>query len=331
MKYSYSNISTFEQCPFKYKLIYVDKHFINQPSIATDFGSLIHFIEETMANTIKEGKQINYRDMINLLYEGNESENIKGVDKIKELYPQDFVTPDKNGRTYTEKIETYIDSGICRLEDYLAEHPELEIVEAEKPFELEYKGYNFHGFIDRIFRNKITGDYIIEDIKTYSAPLKEDKLITPLQFVIYTLALQNIFKDSKITCAYELPLCNCKQQAGTKGFIERGIKKLDKLLNEIEAKNFIPKPTPLCYFCPFSSNNVNPVLTEDNYLCPYFCHWSRQNNKDFSVEYEWMGVENHDRIIEAYKAKLNNTTTEHINITDKIVVEKNERRFIIRH
>ena len=65
-KFSYSKLSVFEQCPFKYKLTYVDKHFINQPSIATDFGTLIHFIEETIANTIKEGKAINYNDMIKI-------------------------------------------------------------------------------------------------------------------------------------------------------------------------------------------------------------------------------------------------------------------------
>ena len=106
-KFSYSKTEIYSQCPFKYKLIYVDKHFINQPSIATDFGSLIHFIEETMANTIKKGEQINYRKMIDLLYAGDKENNIKGVDEIKSLYPEDFKTPDKNGRTYSEKVETY--------------------------------------------------------------------------------------------------------------------------------------------------------------------------------------------------------------------------------
>ena len=283
-KFSYSKTEVYSQCPYKYKLIYVDKHFINQPSIATDFGSLIHFIEETMANTIKSGEQINYRQMINLLYAGDEEHNIKGVDKIKQLYPEDFKTPDKNGRTYSEKIETYIDSGMCRLEDYLAENPNLEIVAAEQPFDVDYRGYTFHGFIDRIFRNKITGDYIIEDIKTYGAPLNKDNLTTPLQFVIYTMALENIFEDAKITCAYELPLCNCKQEAGTKGFVERGLKKLDKLLDGIEAKEFAPNPSPLCHWCVFCKTFPNQPEEAKN-LCPYFSHWTREN-KDFSVENE---------------------------------------------
>ena len=323
-KFSYSKTDVYSQCPYKYKLIYVDKHFINQPSIATDFGSLIHFIEETMANTIKEGKQINYRDMINLLYEGDESENIKGVDKIKELYPQDFVTPDKNGRTYTEKIETYIDSGMCRLEDYLATNPDLEIVAAEEPFDVEYRGYTFHGFIDRIFRNKVTGEYEIEDIKTYGAPLDKDHLTTPLQFVIYALAWESKYPNAKIKCAYELPLCNCKQEAGTKGFVERGLKKLDKLLDGIEAKEFAPNPSPLCHWCVFCKTFPNQPEEAKN-LCPYFSHWTREN-KDFSVENEWMGPENHEAILEAFinayglQPEIKVTKTESDNV----------RRFLLR-
>lgn len=327
-KFSYSKIDTYQSCPYKYKLVYVDKHFINQASIATDFGTLIHHIEETMANTLKEGKQINYREMINLLYDGDldkEGKEVKGINKIKELYPNDFITPDKNGRTYLEKVETYIDSGICRLEDYLAENPDLEIVAAEQPFNLNYRGYVFHGFIDRIFRNKKTGDYIIEDIKTYSAPLDKDHLVTPLQFVIYTKALENIFEDVKIRCAYELPLCNCKQEAGTKGFVERGFKKIDKLLDAIESKEFKPNPTPLCHWCIFSKTYPNQPEEAKN-LCPYFSHWTRET-KDFSVENEWMGEENHLQILESF---INDYKSDDI-ILPEIKIEKdNSRRFLIR-
>lgn len=190
-KFSYSKLSTFEQCPYKYKLVYVDKHFINQASIATDFGTLIHHLEETMANTLKANEQIDYNKIIDLLYKGDtdkEGNRIKGVDQLKQEYADDFITPDKNGRTYLEKVETYIDSGMCRLEDYMATNPNLEIIAAEEPFNLTYRGYVFHGFIDRIFKDKVSGEYIIEDIKTYSAPLDKEHLVTPLQFVIYTKA-----------------------------------------------------------------------------------------------------------------------------------------------
>lgn len=329
-KFSYSKTEIFAQCPYKYKLIYVDKHFINQPGIATDFGTLIHFIEETMANTIKSGNQINYHTMIDLLYKGykDDKTEVKGVDKLIEDYPVEFYTPDKNGRTYAEKVETYIDSGICRLEDYLATNPTLEIVAAEEPFEVEFRNYIFHGFIDRIFRDTVTGEYIIEDIKTYSAPLKADKLTTPLQFVIYSMAWKSKFPDAKIKCAYELPLCYCKQDAGTKGFVERGIKKLNELLDEIEedskSQEFAPNPSPLCHWCVFCKTYPNQPEEAKN-LCPYYSHWTREN-KDFSVENEWMGKENHEAILEAFinsyglQPEIKVTKTEPDNV----------RRFLLR-
>ena len=65
-KFSYSKLSVYEQCPFKYKLIYNDKNFINQPSIAADFGTLVHFIEETMAKTITSYQPLNYEYLIDL-------------------------------------------------------------------------------------------------------------------------------------------------------------------------------------------------------------------------------------------------------------------------
>ena len=329
-KFSYSKLSVYEQCPFKYKLTYVENHYINQPSIATDFGTLIHFIEETMANTIKKGNQINYNDMIELLYTGaldKDGKYVKGVNHLKEEYPVDFITPDKNGRTYIDKIETYIDSGMCRLEDYLAENPDLEVYEAEKPFTLTYRGYTFTGKIDRIFRNKRTNEFLVEDIKTYGALIEKENLTTPLQFVIYKKALELEFPNIEINCAYELPLCNAKQEAGTKGFVERGFKKIDKLLDAIESKDFSPKPCPLCHWCVFSGTFPNQPEEAKN-LCPYYSHWTREN-KDFSVENDWMGEDNHAAILEAF---INSYKKDGVNLKPEIKIEKEDtnRRFLLR-
>ena len=51
-KFSYSKLEIYESCSWRYKLIYEDKNFIKIPSIATDFGTLIHFIEESLAKDI---------------------------------------------------------------------------------------------------------------------------------------------------------------------------------------------------------------------------------------------------------------------------------------
>ena len=35
-QFSYSKIETFKQCPYKYKLMYLDNHYINYNNISTN-------------------------------------------------------------------------------------------------------------------------------------------------------------------------------------------------------------------------------------------------------------------------------------------------------
>ena len=69
--YSYSKLEVYEQCPYKFKLIYKDHHYIHDDSVATDFGTLLHYIEETMAkklmNTFKLDED-DYKELIFLAY-----------------------------------------------------------------------------------------------------------------------------------------------------------------------------------------------------------------------------------------------------------------------
>lgn len=317
-KFSYSKLNTYESCPFKYMLQYVDHHFIDTSTIASDFGTLVHFIEESIA---KELININYDfniafdfdKYIDIFINAGEPNypisDILGAKQLKKKYPIDFLTPDKYGYSYEDKANNYLNFGIYRLYDYLRENTNLEIIGVEKDFKICYDDLIFHGFIDRAFRDKITGDIIIEDIKTWQ-DIKNHDLVTPLQFVFYTQAAAEIFNvdESKISCSYELPLAGNRYSAGTKGYMNRGRKKINKLLAQIKAKNFTPKPTPLCYWCAFS--DTCPTQPEEGKgLCPYRSNWTRNNDKDFSVSFEWLGIENHEAVLAAYRDSLNVTYT----------------------
>ena len=96
-KYSYSKLATYKDCPYKFKLIYIDKHFIESSSIATSFGTLIHYIEECIAKDIQNNIKIDYDKYIKLFIEiNNEEDKIFGVYKLKELFPDDFYKEDGN-------------------------------------------------------------------------------------------------------------------------------------------------------------------------------------------------------------------------------------------
>ena len=326
-KFSYSKLDCYESCGWKYKLTYIDKHQIYQKAIATDFGTLVHSTEEQIAKDIIANDNepvflMNYNKYIDMFAEG--------VYKIKERYPNHFYEKDKNNLNYADKANAYIEKGVYRLRDYLSNNRNLRIKGIEQHFNLEYNNYIFTGFIDRVFEDINTGEILIEDIKTYSAPLTEDKLKTPLQFVIYTLAAKELYQTDNISCAYEIILCDCKQKAGSKGYITRGIKKLNSLFTEIENQNYTPKPSPLCYWCPFSKTTPDQ-LEEAKNLCPYYCNWTKEDKKNFSVNYEWMGLENHSKILEEFIRQQDKKNSIKIEIkSNSSCIINNERHFIKR-
>lgn len=290
-KYSYSSLSCFEQCPYKYKLVYVDNHYINCPSIATDFGTLIHHIEEEIGNYLKNNKEIPYTYLIN--------EFQTEINKIKDKYPNDFYALDKSNRTYADKSLEYINKGIYRLEKRL-NNSNLEIVGLEKEFYLDYKSYLFHGFIDRIFYDKEKDEYIIEDIKTYSKPLTKKDLQTSLQHLIYSLAL-NPDDAYKVRCTYDLPLCDVIQNVAD-DYRERGIRKLDSIFDDLKYTDFKPNPTPLCHWCVFSHTYPNQPK-EAKGLCPYYSLWTKEN-KTFKTNYKWLGCSKHKTILEQFQQNV---------------------------
>lgn len=291
-KYSYSKLACFEQCPYKYKLIYIDGHFISCPSIATDFGTLIHHIEEEIGKYLQTGLKPDYKSLI-FDFESK-------LKQIEKDYPDDFHTLDKSGRSYKEKAEYYKSTGIYRLENRLTQNPDLEIVGLEKEFYLEFNEYLFHGFIDRIFYDKSKDEYIIEDIKTYSKPMDNKDLKVPLQHVVYSLALKST-GINKIVCTYDLPLCDINQKVDSK-YLGKGILKLEELFEDIKYSDFEPKPSPLCHWCLFSGTYPNQP-EEAKGLCPYYCKWTKQN-RTFEQNYSWLGVKKHQEILESFKKDL---------------------------
>lgn len=293
--FSYSKLNTYENCGFKYKLVYVDKHFIYDETVATEYGTLIHKTEESIAHSIVDGTPIDY-DALKKSF-------LETAAKIERKYPKEYneVNP-KSGRTYKQKTEQYVASGIYRLEKLMKAHPSYKIVGIEKKFNFtDDKERTFKGAIDRVIFDSLTNKYIIQDIKSYDVELEHADLVTPLQFVIYILAATKMYDttEENFICQYDLPLCDTTQDAGTKGFMNRGRKKLDSLFEKIGNKDFKPKPTPLCYWCQFSY--TNPHLKEEGKnLCPYYSRWTREK-PSFDVENQWMGEENHERILEAFK------------------------------
>lgn len=287
-RFSYSKISCYGQCRFKYLTKYEEKNFIFNESIATAFGTLIHEIEEAIAKAIQEGTVINYIALKNKF--------IIESRKLAIKYPNEFFTQDKSGRTYQEKTYQYLDSAIYRLENFIRQHPELKIIGIEQKFEFDYDGvHSFNGSIDRAFQNINTGEIIIQDIKSWSVPAQPSELKAPLQFAVYAMAAKELWDVpyEKIKCEYDLPLCDITQPATSDDLVGESRLALDKLFKGITNKNFKPTVTALCNWCEFNPlANPDIINTHPNAVCPYFSTWQKSGDNVRDVMVAWQGPEN---------------------------------------
>ena len=327
-QFSYSRLEKYTECGYKYKLVYEDRNFISETGVAAAVGTLVHYIEEKIANCIINGEQIDYDALKKEFYEidipekkpeydvnghkkkGSEG-GIYGVKKLQKMYGDEFFELNQDGVSYFTKCEEYREHGIYRLENYMKSHPELKIIAVEKEFFAEYKGHCLHGYIDRILFDTSTKEYVLEDIKTKGKPFKEEKIKTPLQFVVYSIALAKMYGlfDFPTRFNYDLPFCDMRQPAGTKGVMTRGFKKLDAIFAGIEAKDFVPGPSPLCYWCEFSQTNPKQPEAGKG-MCPYYSLWTPDgNHKAWEADHKWQGKDAHPAIMDLYHKELGEPDT----------------------
>ncbi|MBO7735541.1 MAG: PD-(D/E)XK nuclease family protein [Methanobrevibacter sp.] len=310
-KFSYSKLNTYDSCHWKYYLTYEQGHFISADSLATELGQLIHWTEETIARNLQMGFKPDYENLkdrfknicIDKGSSRDQRSSLHGINILKDKYKDDFFLPDDNGSSYYTRCLDYLSYGIYRLENYLQANPELEIYGMEKFFSVNFEGNVLSGYIDRIFRDKEQNIFYIEDIKTKNKPFKDTELITPLQFVVYVYALaESLDLDyDHFHCAYDLPFLDLKQEAGTKGFITRGVKKIKSIFGGIDSGEWEPSPSPLCAWCAFSPTSTNQP-PEAQLLCPYYSLWTREL-KTQAVANKWEGMEKHEEIMAAEAAK----------------------------
>jgi hypothetical protein len=286
-RFSYSKISCYKQCAFKWYLKYHEKNFIDSSSIATEFGSLVHSIEEDIAKAIQSEQHINYIALKNRF--------ILESRKIALKYPTEFFTADKSGRTYQEKMYQYLDSAIYRLENYMKHHPELRIIGIEQKFDFAYdETHSFNGSIDRAFLNIETNEILIQDIKTWVVPAQSSELKAPLQFAVYMMAAEKLWDVpyNQIKCEYDLPFCDITQPALSDNIVAEGRPELDKLFKGISDKNFKPTITALCHWCEYNPlTNPSILITKPEAVCPYFSTWQKSGDSVRDTLCKWNGVE----------------------------------------
>lgn len=297
-KFSYSRVEKYENCPYAYKLNYVDKNYVSANSLALSIGTLLHKVKEYIGDSLIKGRVIDYSllenyidragidvELTELDSDKDSKEVIEGVELLKKKYFEDWITnKTKSGLSMKSKVE-FFKEHLRDMENQFKQDEEWEVFKTEEPFEFIFEGVSFKGFIDRIDKNKKTGDFRVIDYKTKDAQFSDNDLKTPLQFVVYSMAISEKYGKEPIEFIYDLPLIGIQQKACSAGYLKRGQAKLIKLLTGIKNESFIPKPSPLCYWCPYCYNNTN-AEAPFNKMCKYFSLWTPEDH-NFNVNCKW--------------------------------------------
>jgi len=160
---SYSQLSMFSECPKRWKLNYIDKKRISEPSIHLLFGSAMHeviqkYLDVMYQYTVKRADQLNLERTLQ--------------EKMVEIFNQDKETYGKEPCT-KEQLKEFFQDG-CNILDFFKKHrgeyfskQGYELIGCEVPVEFGLqKDLTWVGYLDIVIKDTVRDVIKIYDIKT---------------------------------------------------------------------------------------------------------------------------------------------------------------------
>ncbi|MDO8659957.1 MAG: PD-(D/E)XK nuclease family protein [Candidatus Parcubacteria bacterium] len=252
--YSHSKVSTFENCPYQYKLRYVEKEAPEvSETIEIFMGKRVHETLEKLYKDKKFKKLISKTTLLKF-YKDNWEKEIS-----------DDILVVKKGLT----AKNYKKMGIKFIEDYYDKYKpfdQLTILGLETQDRMTLKdGNQWHVRIDK-FACDDKGNYYVCDYKTNSSMKDQEEADEDRQLAMYSIWVKDKFKDVKSVKLVWYMLAFNKEAVSER--TEEQLKKLEDetvtLIQKIELatkeNDFPTRVTALCDYCGFKSQ------------CPSFKH-----------------------------------------------------------
>jgi putative RecB family exonuclease len=252
--YSHSRLGTYENCPYQYKLRYIDKIRPEIPDTIEAFlGSIVHEALDGLYKDIKFKKEISKANLIkdyNELWERRYSNDILIVKAEKEGV---------NSENYRKMGEQFISDYYDRMEPF----DQLTILGLETTDRMTLPdGNKWHVRIDKLGCDS-EGNYFVCDYKTNSRMKDQEEADNDRQLALYSIWVKNKFKDAKSVKLVWHMLAFNKDAVS-----ERSDEELEKLqkevcdkIKEIESATEFPRnKNALCDYCDYKA------------MCPSFKH-----------------------------------------------------------
>jgi RecB family exonuclease len=166
-KISYSRVSAYLFCPYKYKLVYLDNFNIPVNADIT-FGHIIHKTLEQFHS----GKGRSYDVLLDCYDTSWKNDGFVDPQQIFEYY-------NRGKQIFENYYKSFCQTG-------------TEILCVEKAFDANIGKYRFIGIIDRIDKYP-DGTYEIMDYKTHIRVWEQERVDEDLQLSFYAYACKNVF------------------------------------------------------------------------------------------------------------------------------------------
>jgi hypothetical protein len=282
---SFSQFSTFQQCPHKWALMYRDGHYQSEVSIHMTFGTSMHeaiqhYLDVMYNESIVEADKINLEEYF---------EN-----KLRENYKKDYEQNKKQHFSSSLELREFFEDGKAILEWFKKKKKgyfnkrnwwlagiEVPILIA---FNSAYKNILYKGYIDVVLYNELSNTIEIIDIKTstksWGKDQKQDK-VKHSQLILYkkffseqfNFPIENIkvtffIVKRKICEQSEFPQSRIQTFSPTSG--KNSVNQCMKTLNEFVKKtytssgthintNHSPTPNKNCTYCVFNKTHLCSV------------------------------------------------------------------------
>ena len=176
---SFSRLDTFEQCPRKYKLRYIDKAKTGRAD-ALEFGTILHAVLELVLKDLLAARHVGPIP----------------VEFVDRRYREEWTRRELTERKLYEEGERLLHQWAERF----GELQSGQVLALEKPFKMQLAGYTMSGIIDRIDRIDERTVRVI-DYKTSRAWMLPDK---SMQLAIYGAAARHLYKAERIQVAFDM-------------------------------------------------------------------------------------------------------------------------------
>ena len=251
--YSHSRVSCFENCPYQYKLKYIDKVKVDVPTTIEAFmGDIVHRALEKLYKDKKFKKRIALASLLkfyNETWEKEFSDDILIVKKDEGL-----------------KASHYKKMGIKFVTDYfnrMRPFEQLTILGLETTDRMTLPdGNQWHVRIDKLACDS-EGNYFVCDYKTNARMKDQEEADSDRQLALYSIWVKDKFKDAKSVKLIWHMLAFNKDAVSER--TDEQLKKLQddvcKVIKEMESATEFPrKQSGLCNYCVYKS------------ICPSFKH-----------------------------------------------------------